>query len=128
MTDKEKIRKEVEKLKLCTMDEHMKFYSEAAEAEYNALCNIEYFIDTLQEEPANEGLEEVATKYAQDKYLPVQTAQSFKAGANWQKEQRIDKITEWLCHNYDKYIRVIGSSVYPAYAELCKDFQKAMEE
>ena len=40
----------------------------------------------------------------------------------------IDKATEWLCHNYDKYIRIIGRSVYPAYAELCKDFQKAMED
>ena len=39
----------------------------------------------------------------------------------------IEKTTEWLCHNYDKYIRIIGSSVYPAYAELCKDFQKAMK-
>lgn len=39
----------------------------------------------------------------------------------------IDKATEWLCYNYDKYIRIIGSSVYPAYAELCKDFQKAMK-
>jgi len=39
----------------------------------------------------------------------------------------IEKATEWLCYNYDKYIRIIGSSVYPAYAELCKDFQKAMK-
>lgn len=39
----------------------------------------------------------------------------------------INKATEWLCYNYDKYIRIIGSSVYPAYAELCKDFQKAMK-
>lgn len=39
----------------------------------------------------------------------------------------IEKALEWLCNNYDKYIRVIGSSIYPAYAELCKDFQKAME-
>jgi hypothetical protein len=31
-------------------------------------------------------LEEVATKYAQDKHLPVQTWQAFKAGAQWQKE------------------------------------------
>lgn len=44
------------------------------------------------------------------------------------KQQMIDKATEWLCYNYDKYIRIIGSSVYPAYSELCLDFQKAMEE
>lgn len=48
-----------------------------------------------------ETLEEAATKYAQDKYLPVQTAQSFLAGAQWQKEQfeknrleHCDNITE----------------------------------
>lgn len=52
MTDKvQKIREEVEKLKLCTMDEHMKFYSESAEAEYYALCKVEEIIDSLQEEP-----------------------------------------------------------------------------
>ena len=35
----------------------------------------------------DEGLEEAATKYAQDKYMAVQTFQAFKAGANWQKKQ-----------------------------------------
>ena len=35
----------------------------------------------------------------------------------------IEKATEWLCNNYDKYIRVIGSSIYPAYSDLCRDFQ-----
>lgn len=39
---------EIEKLKLCTMDEHMNFYSEAAEGEYHALSNLESFIDTLE--------------------------------------------------------------------------------
>ena len=32
-------------------------------------------------EPSND-LEEAATKYAQDKYMPVQTAEAFKAGYN----------------------------------------------
>jgi hypothetical protein len=50
MTDKvQKIRKEVERLQDLTMDENKNFYSEAAEGEYNALCNIEHFIDSLQE-------------------------------------------------------------------------------
>ena len=35
----------------------------------------------------------------------------------------IEKATEWLCNNYDKYIRVIGSSIYPAYSDMCRDFQ-----
>lgn len=39
----------------------------------------------------------------------------------------IDKATEWLCNNYDKYIRVIGSSIYPAYSDLCRDFQNYMK-
>ena len=91
------------------------------------------FLDTLEvkEKPVSKDLEKAAHKYIHGNYSPWLYStmhDCFKAGAEWQKEQRIDKITEWLCHNYDKYIRVIGSSVYPAYAELCKDFQKAMEE
>lgn len=39
----------------------------------------------------------------------------------------IDKVSEWLCNNYDKYIRVIGSSIYPAYSDLCRDFQNYMK-
>ena len=39
----------------------------------------------------------------------------------------IEKTTEWLCNNYDKYIRVIGSSIYPAYSDLCRDFQNYMK-
>ena len=91
MTDKvQKIREEVERLKLCTMDEHMKFYSEAAEAEYNALCKVEKIIDSLQEEPVSKELEEASRNYADneeygdDVYFAIEAA--FKAGANWQKE------------------------------------------
>ena len=43
------------------------------------------------EEPISEDLEEAATKYAQDKYMPVQTSQAFKAGAKWQKKQMMAK-------------------------------------
>lgn len=39
----------------------------------------------------------------------------------------IEKVSEWLCNNYDKYIRVIGSSIYPAYSDLCRDFQNYMK-
>ena len=53
MTDKQKIREEVERLQDLTMDKNKNFYSEAAEGEYNALCNIEHFIDSLQEEPVS---------------------------------------------------------------------------
>lgn len=46
--DKAAVVAEIEKLKLCTMDEHMNFYSEAAEGEYHALFNLESFLDTLE--------------------------------------------------------------------------------
>ncbi len=46
-------------------------------------------VKALQEEPVSNDLEKAATKYAQDKYLPVQTAQSFKAGAQWQQKKTI---------------------------------------
>ena len=46
---------EIQRLQDLTMDENKNFYSEAAEGEYNALCNIEHFIDSLQEEPVSEG-------------------------------------------------------------------------
>ena len=44
-----------------------------------------------------------------------------------QTDAFIDKACEWLCNNYDKYIRVIGSSIYPAYSDLCRDFQNYMK-
>lgn len=39
---------EIEELKLCTMDEHMNYYSAEAHGEYNALSKLESFIDTLE--------------------------------------------------------------------------------
>lgn len=51
MTDKEKILSEIQTRKLCTMDEHMAFYSKEAEANYRLLCEIEGYIKSMQEEP-----------------------------------------------------------------------------
>ena len=46
--DKAAIVAEIEKLELCTMDEHMNYYSAEAQGEYNALSKLESFIDTLE--------------------------------------------------------------------------------
>lgn len=81
------IKTEVERLKLCTMDEHMKFYSEAAEAEYNALCKVEKAIDSLQEESVSD-MDET------DRYI----CNAFKAGAQWQKEQIMKDATDVTVH------------------------------
>ena len=79
MTDKEKIRKEVERLQDLTMDENNNFYSEAAEGEYNALCNIEHFIDSLQDEP-------VSIDFEQELYKAFGQVKDFTLGmriAKW---------------------------------------------
>jgi hypothetical protein len=49
-------------------------------------------------EPVSEDLELAATKYAKDKYMPVQTSQAFKAGAQWQKQR--DNIPQELVEAY----------------------------
>ena len=45
LIDKDALVAEIEKLKLCTMDEHMNFYSAEAQGEYNALSKLESLLD-----------------------------------------------------------------------------------
>jgi len=56
---------EIEKLQLCTMDEHMNFYSAEAQGEYNALSKLESFLDTLEvkEVTIDEEIEKCLKKY-----------------------------------------------------------------
>lgn len=87
MTDKEKIKAEIER--------HMKEYSpvQSSEGKYRieAYKELLGFIDDIQEEPVSEDMEEAAFDYAEackydggEKLLCVE---HFKAGAQWQKEQ-----------------------------------------
>jgi hypothetical protein len=48
LIDKSALVAEIEKLQLCTMDEHMNFYSVEAQGDYNALSKLESFLDTLE--------------------------------------------------------------------------------
>ena len=59
-------------LKRCTMDEHMKFYCESAEAEYNVLSKVELFINSLQEEPVSEDLEKEISDYLTSYHLHIE--------------------------------------------------------
>lgn len=52
-----------------------------------------------------EKLEKAATKYAQDKYLPVQTAQSFKAGAKWSDEHPVNYDGKAMLHILEKGVK-----------------------
>ena len=93
MTDKiQKIREEVERLKsqllrgACSSQIAME--TRCKEEAYNEVLAI---LDTMQEEPANEDLEEAAKRYS-DNENPICTCaecllKSFKDGAEWQKQQ-----------------------------------------
>ena len=70
-------------------------------------------------------IEEFATEYAQDKYLPVQTSQAVKAGADY----AIAKAVEWLkdfCNEH--YIMSYADSSEVDTKELIEIFKKKMEE
>jgi hypothetical protein len=87
--DKDALVAEIQRLQDLTMDENKNFYSEAAEGEYNALCNIEHFIDSLQEESISENLEDFALQYA-GHHAPYddcmqEVIDAVKAGAKWQE-------------------------------------------
>ena len=131
MTDKvQKIRKEVERLKLCTMDEHMKFYSECAEAEYNALCKVEEIVDSMQEESktnwlqelqerldslSKEDFEKVWAKYSRygeegsvdyNKLITMlNDALSKETKESWNKRLSEEHVSEGLEEEIDKYIK-----------------------
>ena len=98
MTDKEKILAEIEKRKLCTMDEHMKFYSEAAEGEYNALKNVLEIINSLPEEPVSEDLKEFEVEYIEREKDNIVCVYDRHAGlvdgAKWQKQQMMKDAIE----------------------------------
>ena len=53
-------------------------------------------------------IDEFATEYAQDKYLPVQTSQAVKAGANYVLEQIVEFqriFRNSMNHYADGYLR-----------------------
>ena len=89
MTDKEKIREEV-KRKLDVMQ-----YQIHRKDVYKELKNILDYIDSLQEEPVSEELEEAADSYIKTHGEILGFGrQTFKAGAKWQKEQMMVKTVE----------------------------------
>lgn len=104
MTDKEKIRKEVERMHnlLPIMD------GDNISVNYaDRICTtLEMYIDSLQEEPISNDLEEAARNYPSairvaSPQWESELENAFKAGAKWQKEQmeknriaHCDNITE----------------------------------
>lgn len=105
MTDKEKIRNEVERLRILHQMRYQQFDANSSmslvECGKRNLCNeLLSFIDSMQEEPVSEDLEEAANNALErllDKYDLVETGsclEMFKLGAEWQKEQMMEKAVD----------------------------------
>ena len=96
MNKAEKIKAEIDRLQSSTLDENINFKSQYDQGIFDGLSLIDNFIDSLEEEPISNDLEEAATKYARkqlsnpdyptynDEYEMVC---AFEAGAQWQKER-----------------------------------------
>lgn len=77
-------------------------------------------------------LERVAEQYADENFLvdevpiPQVYAEAFKAGAEWQKKQLIDKACDWIKINYD---RIYLCNILGSEAEyITNEFRKVMED
>lgn len=92
MTDKvQKIKDWISKEQDGLMDAKGNFEYPEHEGAYHILCNLDTFIDSLQEEPVSEELEEAADNFVKS-YTKGGTKQSwlkegYMAGAKWQKQQ-----------------------------------------
>jgi hypothetical protein len=105
MTDKvQKIKEWISKEQDGLMDANGNFDYPEHEGAYNTLCNLDAYIDSMQEEPVSEELEEAAKHYLysnilyDDVYVGNPTdkdcIEMFEAGAKWQKEQMMAKSIE----------------------------------
>ena len=108
MTDKEKIRAEIERrinaIDLDSIEDWR--YRLQREHDIELMKDILSFIDSMQEEPASEDLEEAAQNYTKEEYCVnwkefEHTRDSgftamyhFKSGANWQKQQMMKEAIE----------------------------------
>lgn len=97
MTDKEKIKAEIERLRESSL---------ASESYHDALDDLLVFIDSMHEELVSEDLKKAANKYADNSdyvYADVSiedfTVETFKAGAKWQKEQMMKDAKSGMGNN-----------------------------
>ena len=136
MTDKEKIRAEIER----RYNEYMAKDSELAAIRADECLGILSYIDSMQEdhvdynkldtilnnalsketaetwnerlgkeEPISEDMEEAAKTYAKKEshgYEPCNIVKTFKVGANWQKQQMMRGATDGQLENGEDYLRI----------------------
>ena len=104
MDKAELIRHEIEKRRVHNLAIGNPLFSAMAEEDIELLC----FIDSLQEEPVSEDLEEAAKNHAVERYrvtrdreLAEKCKWSFKAGAKWQEEKDNEEKVLTYKHGFD---------------------------
>lgn len=113
MTDKEKIRAEVERLMNELIQEKEKgFGSDIDDACILELQNVLTFIDSMHEEPVSEDLDKFATQSANKLYPPEYEmaddnwkqragyVKGCKDGAKWQKQQLMKSAVKGVVHHF----------------------------
>lgn len=142
MNKVEKIKAEIERQK----EIHFKDYhinKNGNSADYgacNALTQLLSFIDSLEEEPVSNDLEEFAKReselFGEREYeidfidrnaLAKGYYWGIKAGAQWQKEQMIDKVCKWLAKHWREYVWLTDNDIIH-FGHWEHDFKKSMEE
>ena len=81
----QQLRAQIAALQDATLDENKNFRTAYDEGKFDALTAIDALLDSLQEEPVSDELEEAANDYAHD-LLHDDVFETFIAGAQWQKE------------------------------------------
>lgn len=109
MNKVEKIKAEIKRLKNELIQEVEKGYkSEFDEGRISAFEDMITLINSFEEEPISNGLEEAAKNYEEDAifYAARRISDFFKAGAQWQKDTFIEKTCEFFGEHLWKYINV----------------------
>ena len=95
----QQLRAQIVALQDATMDENKNFRSSYDEGKFDALSVVDALLDSLQEEPVSDDLEEASKRCSSCIYLEEvlsdddkevlkeRLINTFKAGAKWQKEQ-----------------------------------------
>ena len=82
----QQLRVQIAALQDATMDENKNFRTAYDEGKFDALSAVDALLDSMQEEPVSDELEEAANDYAHD-LLHDDVFETFIAGAQWQKER-----------------------------------------
>ena len=109
MTDKvQKIKDWISKEQDGLMDAQGNFEYPEHEGAYHILCNLDTYIDSLQEEPVSEELDDAAYNFVMNNFgnpkepLYKFDQRCFRAGAQWQKKQTVAKAIDGVV-TFDYY-------------------------